>query len=130
MALLTGRKLAPYRISAALWRGWDGRGVSRRGQAAGSRSGDQDFAGASFPMGKQRFEPEAKTISRLNHPHICVLHDVGTQDGISYLVMECVETRDAGEAAGFRLQNKSFATTVWHTVSIESGLKLFEEKTG
>jgi len=42
------------------------------------------------PIRKQRFEREAKTISSLNHPHICVLHDVGSQDGIDYLVMECV----------------------------------------
>jgi eukaryotic-like serine/threonine-protein kinase len=40
---------------------------------------------------KQRFEREAKAISSLNHPHICVLHDVGRQDGTDYLVMECVE---------------------------------------
>ena len=31
---------------------------------------------------KQRFEREAKTISNLNHPHICVLHDIGSQDGV------------------------------------------------
>ena len=40
---------------------------------------------------KQRFEREAKTISSLNHPHICVLYDVGHQDGTDYLVMECLE---------------------------------------
>jgi serine/threonine protein kinase len=40
---------------------------------------------------KQRFEREAKIISQLNHPHICTLYDVGSQDGIDYLVMECVE---------------------------------------
>jgi Protein kinase domain/WD40-like Beta Propeller Repeat len=40
---------------------------------------------------RQRFEREAKTISQLNHPHICVLHDVGHQDGVDYLVMECVQ---------------------------------------
>jgi serine/threonine protein kinase len=43
------------------------------------------------PVRKQRFEREAKTISNLNHPHICVLYDVGHQDGTDYLVMECVE---------------------------------------
>jgi len=52
------------------------------------------------PARKQRFEREAKTISSLSHPHICVLHDVGHQDGIDYLVMECVE----GETLSKRLE--------------------------
>src|SRR3984893_10113232 len=52
------------------------------------------------PIRKQRFEREAKTISSLNHPHICVLYDVGQQDGIDYLVMECVE----GETLAKRLE--------------------------
>ena len=39
----------------------------------------------------ERFEREAQAISALNHPHICTLYDVGCQDGVSYLVMECVE---------------------------------------
>src|SRR5271169_6079924 len=52
------------------------------------------------PVRKQRFEREAKTVSSLNHPHICVLQDVGSQDGISYLVMECVE----GETLAKRLE--------------------------
>jgi serine/threonine protein kinase len=49
---------------------------------------------------KQRFDREAKTISGLNHPHICTLHDVGSQDGVDYLVMECVE----GETLAKRLE--------------------------
>jgi Tol biopolymer transport system component len=49
---------------------------------------------------KQRFEREAKTISALNHPNICVLHDVGSQDNVDYLVMECVE----GETLAKRLE--------------------------
>src|SRR5258707_3360707 len=40
---------------------------------------------------RQRFEQEAKAISSLNHPHICILHDVGHQDGIAFLVMEYLE---------------------------------------
>src|SRR5262245_21383023 len=46
---------------------------------------------ASYADLRQRFEREAKAVSSLNHPHICVLHDVGHQDGIDYLVMELVE---------------------------------------
>jgi len=52
------------------------------------------------PTRKQRFEREAKAISGLNHPHICVLHDVGSQDGVDYLVMECME----GETLARRLE--------------------------
>jgi len=40
---------------------------------------------------KLRFEREAKTVSALNHPNICSLFDVGSQDGTDFLVMECIE---------------------------------------
>ena len=52
------------------------------------------------PVRKQRFGREAKIISSLDHPHICVLHDVGLQDGIDYLVMECL----GGEILAKRLE--------------------------
>src|SRR5213080_2106535 len=55
---------------------------------------------ATDPQALARFQREAKTISSLNHPHICVLYDVGSQDGIDYLVMECVE----GETLAKRLE--------------------------
>src|SRR5437660_6055964 len=60
---------------------------------------------SSDPLRKQRFEHEARTISNLNHPHICVLHDIGHQDGIDYLVMECVE----GETLAKRLEKGPLA---------------------
>ncbi len=43
------------------------------------------------PVRKLRFEREAKTVSALNHPNICSLFDVGSQDGTDFLVMECIE---------------------------------------
>jgi Tol biopolymer transport system component len=52
------------------------------------------------PARKQRFEREARAISSLNHPNICTLHDIGHQEGIDYLVMECVE----GETLAKRLE--------------------------
>jgi serine/threonine protein kinase len=38
-----------------------------------------------------RFEREARTVASLNHPHICVLHDIGHENGRPYMVMEFLE---------------------------------------
>src|SRR6202790_2395835 len=49
---------------------------------------------------RERFEREARTIASLNHPHICILFDIGRQDEIDYLVMEYLE----GETLAERLK--------------------------
>lgn len=49
----------------------------------------------------ERFEREARVIASLNHPHICVLHDVGEHEGTNYLVMEHLE----GETLAERLSH-------------------------
>lgn len=46
---------------------------------------------AANPDLRQRFEREAKSISSLNHPNICTLHDIGHEDGLDFLVMEYIE---------------------------------------
>ena len=46
---------------------------------------------ASNPELKQRFEREAKTLASLSHPHICPVFDVGSQNALGFLVMECPE---------------------------------------
>ena len=38
-----------------------------------------------------RFNQEARTLARLEHPHILPVHDYGEQQGITYLVMRYVE---------------------------------------
>src|SRR6202158_4707343 len=93
MSLAPGTKLGPYEIVAPLGAG----GMGEVYRARDTRL-ERDVAikilpplFSTDPVRKQRFEREAKTISSLNHPNICTLHDVGHQDGIDYLVMECVE---------------------------------------
>ncbi len=49
------------------------------------------------PEFKQRFEREARAISQLTHPHICTLYDVGSADGVEYLVMELLEGQTLSE---------------------------------
>ncbi len=55
---------------------------------------------SSSPELKQRMEREARAISSLNHPHICHLYDIGSQDGTDFLVMEFLE----GETLADRLR--------------------------
>ena len=70
---------------------------------------------ASDPELKQRFEREAKTISSLNHPHICTLYDIGNQDGIDFLVMEYLE----GDTLAHRLEKGALPLDQALTVAIE-----------
>src|SRR6266852_4399533 len=102
MPLAPGTKLGPYEITAPLGAG----GMGEVYRAKDARLG-RDVAikilpkeMSADPARKQRFEREARTISGLNHPNICTLHDVGSHDGLDYLVMECVE----GETLAARLQ--------------------------
>ena len=46
---------------------------------------------ASDPQFRERFDREARTISQLDHPHICALYDVGEHQGTAFLVMQYLE---------------------------------------
>src|ERR1700683_5136645 len=92
MSLASGTKLGPYEIQSPL-------GAGGMGEVYRARDTRLDRTVAikvlphrlsSNPDLKQRFEREARAISSLNHPRICTLHDVGHQDGVDFLVMECL----------------------------------------
>src|SRR6202022_3778618 len=93
MALTSGAKLGPYEIVSPLGAG----GMGEVYRARDTRL-ERDVAVkvlpanlSSDPSLRQRLEREAKAVSKLSHPHICTLHDIGHQDGVDFLVMELVE---------------------------------------
>src|SRR5260370_14917572 len=103
MTLVPGAKLGPYQISAALGAGGMGEVYRARDTRLGRDVAIKVLPShlSSNPDLKARFEREAKAISALNHPHICHLYDVGSQDGTDYLVMELL----AGETLADRFRN-------------------------
>jgi Tol biopolymer transport system component len=102
MSLAPGTRLGPYEILAPLGAG----GMGEVYRARDTRLG-RDVAVKVLPehLSEQpeiraRFEREAKTISALHHPHVCMLFDVGREGDTDFLVMELVE----GETLAQRLQ--------------------------
>jgi Tol biopolymer transport system component len=93
MTVVAGSRLGPYEILSRLGAGgmgevWKARDT-RLERTVAVKVLPEHLS--SSPEVRQRFEREAKTISQLSHPHICALHDVGSQDGVEYLVMEYLE---------------------------------------
>jgi len=101
MSLTPGTKLGPNEIVSPLGAG----GMGEVYRARDTRLG-REVAVKVLPEHlstnaevRTRFEREARAVAALAHPHICVLHDVGREGEIDYLVMELVE----GETLAARL---------------------------
>jgi eukaryotic-like serine/threonine-protein kinase len=91
--LLAGARLGPYEVLSPLAAGGMGevyrardprleRDVAVKVVASGSEASAERL---------RRFEQEARAIAALNHPHILAIHDVGSENGISYVVFELLE---------------------------------------
>src|SRR5512147_1013635 len=93
MTLSSGTRLGPYELLAPLGAGGMGEVYRARDTRLDRTVAIKVLPAhlAASPERRQRFEREAKAISALMHPHICVLHDVGQHDGIDFLVMEYLE---------------------------------------
>jgi Tol biopolymer transport system component len=102
MTLSAGTKLGPYEIVAPIGAG----GMGEVYKARDTRL-DRDVAikilsahlGSNEEI-RQRFEREAKTISKFSHPHICALYDIGREGETDYLVMEYLEGESLADRLG------------------------------
>src|SRR5688572_268009 len=93
MTIQTGTRLGPYEILDLVGAG----GMGQVYRAMDTRL-HRTVAIKVLPQhvsdnveSKARFEREAQILAGLSHPHICPVFDVGRQDGVDYLVMECLE---------------------------------------
>jgi len=99
MSLEPGQKLGPYEIEASAGAG----GMGEVYKARDTRL-DRTVAIKVLPKStsinadlRARFEREAKAISSLNHPNICILYDIGHEEGIDFLVLEYLEGETLSE---------------------------------
>ena len=90
MALAAGTKLGPYGVQSPLGAG----GMGEVYRARDPRLG-RDVAIKVLPShlsgdasALARFEREAKVLAALSHPNILTIFDVGSENGVSFVVME------------------------------------------
>jgi eukaryotic-like serine/threonine-protein kinase len=103
--LTAGASLGPYRILGSIGAGGMGevyRAIDTRLDRVVAIKLLTRYWAENTEM-RQRFEREAQIIASLNHPNICVLHDIGKQDDTDFLVMEYLE----GETLAARLARKT-----------------------
>ncbi len=105
MPLSPGSRLGPYEILSPLGAGGMGEVYRARDTRLERAVAIKVLPRHLSPSAdlRERFEREAKTISRISHPHICALYDVNREGETEYLVMELLE----GETLSARLERRA-----------------------
>ena len=99
MDVSQGVRLGPYEILAKIGAGGMGDVYQARDTRLDRRVAVKILRPAAARGGlHDRFELEGRMIASLNHPNICTLHDVGTQDRVQFLVMEYLEGQTLANA--------------------------------
>src|SRR3984893_19210124 len=101
MSLSAGERLGPYEILAPIGKGGMGEVYKARDprlhRDVAIKVLRQAFA---TEAARERFQREARAASALDHPNICVVHDVGEAAGHPFLVMELLIGKTLREHLG------------------------------
>lgn len=128
MTLASGTKLGEYEILGPL-------GAGSMGEVYRARDTrlNRDVAIKVLPKvvaedsdRLHRFEVEAKAAAALNHPNILAVYQMGTHEGISYLVSELLEGKTLSESV--RRGPLPLRQSIQYGVQIAHGLAAAHEK--
>jgi eukaryotic-like serine/threonine-protein kinase len=128
MGLSAGTKLGPYEIVAPLGAGGMGE-VYRARDTRLERSVAIKVLPSALAKDAdrlQRFEQEARVLSALNHPNLLSIYDVGSEEGLQFLVSEFLE----GQTLRERLQDGALPQrkVIEYSTKIANGLAAAHEK--
>jgi Tol biopolymer transport system component/tRNA A-37 threonylcarbamoyl transferase component Bud32 len=122
MALLEGTRLGPYQVIASIGAG----GMGEVYRARDTRL-NRDVAIKILPErlardrdAVARFAREAQAVAALSHPNILAIHDLGTEQGITFAVMELLEGRTLATAIAD--ERPSIRKSLDHAIQIAQGL--------
>ncbi len=104
MTLAAGAALGPYEVIELLGAGGMGEVYRARdprlGRDVAVKVLPEEVAGDAQRLGF--FEREARAVAALNHPNILTVHDVGTHEGVPYVVTELLEGENFRELVSRR----------------------------
>jgi len=99
MILPIGTRLGPYEIQLPIGAGGMGEVYKARDTRLERTVAIKVLLShtAGDPQFRERFDREARAVAALSHPHICTLYDVGSQNGVDFLVMEYLDGQTLAE---------------------------------
>jgi serine/threonine protein kinase/Tol biopolymer transport system component len=114
---LEGQRIGPYQLMSPIGTGGMGdvyRALDTRLDRTVAIKVLQAHVAEDQPS-RDRFEREARAVAALNHPHICALYDVGTHEGVDFLVMEFLD----GDTLAARLAKGRFSISQALEIAIQ-----------